>query len=154
MNEVNCEYVRDVYPDVLNGQADAALATAVRAHLARCAECREETEAVDAIFAGSLVAPAGLHERVMKEFATQPGHRRSSGLRYITIAATVAAALIGGSLLWNRTADNAGQPVVINESREPDLGVVTVEAALVSGTESLQDLTVEELEQLLGEIES
>ena len=153
MNELNCEYVRDVYPDVLNGQADAALETAVRAHVARCAECREETDAVDAIFAGSIVAPPELRERVLAEWVAQPA-RRASGVRYIAIAATVAAALIGGSLLWNRTSDNGGQPLVVNEQRGPDLGVVTVEAALVSGTESLQDLTVEELEQLLGEIES
>ena len=153
MNELNCEYVRDVYPDVLNGQADAALSTAVRAHLARCAECREEAEAVAAIFAGSLLAPAQLHERVMAAYTTT-GSPRMSRVRYVALAATVAAAVIGGSVLMNQIVDNGSQPVVMNEQSEPDLGAVTVEAALVSGKQSLQDLTVEELEQLLGEIES
>jgi hypothetical protein len=152
MNELNCEYVRDVYPDVLNGMADAATSAAVRAHMAGCADCREEAEAVAAIFAGSLIAPAGLHARVMAQLATPA--RRGFRARHLAMAATVAVALIGGSLLLDRDATSRSEPVVATEVAEPGLGVVTFDAALVSGTESLQDLTVEELEQLLGEIES
>lgn len=152
MNELNCEYVRDTYPDVLNGTADRATATAVQAHLEQCVDCREEAEAVAGIFAGSLVAPPGLHERVLAEFgARAPRHGRR--LRYLAMAATVAAALIGGSLLFDTQPAGEDAPRVV-EAGERGIGVVTVEAALVSGTESLQDLTVEELEKLLGEIES
>ena len=153
MNELNCEYVRDVYPDALNGQADAALSAAVRAHVAQCADCREEAEAVAAIFAGSLLAPAHLHERVMNQYSAGESPRVGR-MRYAALAATVAAALIGGSIWWNQTGNTDTQAVVVNEPAAPDLGAVTVEAALVSGKQSLQDLSIEELEQLLGEIES
>jgi predicted anti-sigma-YlaC factor YlaD len=150
MNQLNCEYIRDVYPDVLNGHVDAATATAVRAHMAHCAECRAEADAVAAIFAGALVAPADLHDRVIAEYRAPVVARRGRGYRYVALAATVAAAVIGGSVLFRVQSSGPVNPVAL----QPALGAVTVEAALVSGKESLQDLTVEELEQLLGEIES
>jgi hypothetical protein len=146
MTNLNCEYVREVYPDVLNNTADTLTAAAVRAHLAGCGECREEAELLDLIHSDRVDVPAGLHERVMS--GVQVDHlRRRPYVRHLALAATVAAAVIGGSILF--------------ESAEPEpvrsvdgLGFVTVEAAMVSGASSLQDLTVEELEQLLGEIES
>jgi predicted anti-sigma-YlaC factor YlaD len=152
MNELNCEYVRDVYPDVLNGHVDDATGDAVRAHMASCAECRSEADAVAAIFAGALVAPPELYARVLAEHrAVQPARQRF-GMRYVAMAATVAAAVIGGSILF-RTQDGAAPPVMVTEADAP-IGAVSVETALVSGKGSLQDLTIEELERLLGEIES
>jgi hypothetical protein len=152
MNELNCEFVRDVYPDMLDGTADAPTSDAVRAHLVSCAECRAEAEAVTAIFAGALIAPPSLHARVMTEYrasVAQPT-RFGFGIRQVAVAATVAAAVIGGSVLF-RSSNEQVQPTAVAEA---PIGAVTVEAAFVSGTESLQDLTVEELEQLLGEIDS
>ena len=151
MNTINCEYVRDVYADVLHGRAAADTVTAVRAHLAGCAECREEVRLVEALHGAAATVPAGLHERVMRDVAS-PAPRRGLAPRHLAMAATVAAALIGGTLLLNRDRSPVNAPATNTESG--GLGFVTVEAAMVSGTSSLQDLTVEELEQLLGEIES
>ncbi len=150
MNTLNCEYVRDVYADALHGNADAGTATAVRAHLAGCADCRAEAAVIEAVFAAPVHVPAGLHERVMKEVAIAPRASRAAPRR-VVMAATVAAALIGGALLFDSMRSPDVAPVA---QQDGGLGVVTVEAAMVSGTGSLQDLTVEELEQLLGEIES
>lgn len=151
MNTLNCEYVREVYPDVLRGQADAELATAVRAHIAGCAECRAEAELIALLFGASVPVPAGLHARVMRELEAAPRARRIAP-RHLAMAATVAAALIGGTLLIDSTRPPAATPV--STSQESGLGVVTVDAAMATGTGSLEDLTIEELEQLLGEIES
>ena len=150
MKTLNCEYVRDVYADVLHGKLEAAMAAAVRAHLAGCAECRSEAALTDAIFATPVAVPAGLHERVLREVAAAPRARRFAP-RHFAMAATVAAALIGGTLLLDTTRGPGPTPAAKKES---GLGFITVEAAMMSGTGSLQDLTVEELEQLLGEIES
>ena len=152
MNEFNCEYVREVYPDVLHGQAEAATVAAVRAHLDACAECREEAELIELLLSVRQQVPAGLHDRVVTTLQTAP--RRSRFPRkYMALAATLAAALIGGSLLLDTTQPT--DPRAGAESpKNGGLGVITVEAAMVTGTGSLQDLTVEELEQLLGEIES
>ena len=141
---MNCEYVRDVYPDVLNNKAEASIATAVRAHIARCAECREEAVLIEQLRGAVTQVPAGLHERITAEL-TRPV--RTFRLRNIAYAATVAAAIIGGSILLR-----PGKPAPLPDAQ--GLGFVTVEDAMVSGTSSLRDLTIEELEVLLGEIES
>ena len=100
------------------------------------------------VYAGPAQVPAGLHERVLHAHAQQ-AQRRPSYRRHLALAATVAAAVIGGSLLFQTQEVPVPDVPVVQE-----LGFVTVEDAMVSGTTSLQDLTVEELEQLLGEIES
>ena len=150
MNELNCEFVRDVYPDLLDGAVDAATSNAVLAHLATCADCRADAEAVRAIFAGAVVAPPSLHTRVMTEYQAPVAHTSRWGIRYIAMAATVAAAVIGGTVLFQMQ----NEVVPPTAMTDVPIGAVSVEAALVSGKGSLQDLTVEELERLLGDIES
>lgn len=150
MNTLNCEYVRDIYPDVLHAKADANTVTAVRSHLAACAQCRAEAGVIEALFASHTRVPAGLHERIMRGASVTP--RRRFAPRHLAVAATMAAALIGGSVLLN--SQRGSVPGGASAKAESGLGVVTVEAAMVSGTGSLKDLTIEELEQLLGEIES
>lgn len=143
---LNCEYVREVYPDVLNNTADAALKTAVRAHIARCADCRAEAALMDELHAVAVAVPSGLHERIVTGLS-RPSPRRF-GLRHLAYAATLAAAVIGGSILLN-----PGEPTQPADTTQ-GLGFVTVEDAMLTGTSSLRDLTIEELEALLGEIES
>lgn len=151
MTNLNCEYVREAYPDVLRGSAAVSTAAAVRHHIATCDECRAEAEMIARLQVAQPQVPAELHERIMAEVATRKRSRRFAP-RHIALAATVAAALIGGPLLLNRLrAPELAAPV---SAGNRGLGVVTVEAAMMTGTGSLQDLTVEELEQLLGEIES
>jgi anti-sigma factor RsiW len=150
MKTLNCEYVREAYADVLHGALDAATATAVRTHLAGCAECRAEADVIDALYAAPQLVPPGLHERVARAVAVAPRPRRFAP-RHLAMAATVAAALIGGTVLLQSTGGPDAVPAAENGG---GLGFVTVEAAMMSGTGSLQDLTIEELEQLLGEIDS
>ena len=152
MTNLHCEYVREVYPDVLHGSADASTATAVRAHIAGCAECRAEAELTEQLRRAAVEVPAGLHERVVAGLST-PARGRRFPVRHLAFAATLAAALIGGSLLLD-SMRSPGSRAATQPPGAGGLGVITVEAAMVTGTGSLQDLTVEELEQLLGEIES
>jgi len=151
MNNLNCEYVREVYPDVLRGTAPASTAAAVRHHLAGCGECRAEAELIARLQAALPPVPPGLHERIVADVATRKPARRFAP-RHLALAATVAAALIGGPMLLDnlRTSQSAAPA----HAGTRGLGVITVEAAMMTGTSSLQDLTVEELELLLGEIES
>lgn len=148
MNRLNCEYIRDVYPDTLNGTADASTIAAVRAHVAHCANCRAEVAVIEMVHRAQPAVPHGLHERVVSAYepvaTPRPSYRR-----HFMLAATMAAAIIGGSLMYQ-----SGTEPTPSVAPAQGLGFVTVEAAMVSGTTSLQDLTVEELEQLLGEMES
>jgi anti-sigma factor RsiW len=156
MMKLNCEYVRDVYPDVVNGTAEPSLELAVRAHLAECEECRAEAALVDALHAEQIVLPAGLHERVARA-AVQP-QRRAWHLRRsdIAMAATLAAALLGGGL-YLQLQDDTPAPATANAVQHTPahgLGSVGVEDAMISGKSSLDDLSIEQLEKLLGEVQS
>jgi hypothetical protein len=144
---MNCETIRDVYPDVLNGTAEPVLVQQVRAHVASCDECRGEIALIDSIHGAQTPVPAALHERVVRAAsAPQPRWRVSRG--GLAMAATLAAAVIGGSLLLE------SQNTASQQEAEEGFGFVSVEGAMMSGTTSLNDLSVEELEKLLGEMES
>ncbi len=154
MNQPTCEHVRDVYPDVSNGSADAAVVREVHAHLATCAECRAECAVVDAVRAQQIAVPAGLQQRIAQAAARRPRWQVSRAR--LALAATLAAALIGGGLFLRLDrSEPAAQltPAQVRASA-PGLGAVGVEAAMLSGKSSLDDLSVEQLETLLGEMES
>lgn len=143
---MNCEYIRDVYPDVLNGSAEPSLEQQVRAHVATCDECRAETAMLAVLRSVQTPVPTGLHERVMRAAST-PAPRWRVSRSGLAMAATLAAAVVGGSFLMETQNPTA-------KKNEPGFGFVSVEGAMVSGASSLDDLSVEELEKLLREMES
>jgi anti-sigma factor RsiW len=147
MNNFNCEYIREVYPDVLNGTLDPAQAFIVRKHIDSCDECRADTAIIEQIRAARIPVPSGLHERVMQA-ALRPVKRWSVRRSDLAMAATLAAVLIGGTLLKESKRTDADTVAT------PGLGFVSVEDAMLTGKGSIEDLSVEELEKLLGEIES
>jgi hypothetical protein len=156
MMNLNCEYVRDVYPDVVNGTAAKSLEQEVRAHLADCDECRAEAALVDALRAQHIAVPAGLHERVARAVAEPP--RRGWRLRPsdVAMAATLAAALLGGGLYMQSQnhAEAPAKATAVLRAPAHGLGSVGVEDAMMSGKSSLDDLSIEQLEKLLGEVQS
>ena len=154
MTRLNCEYVRDVYPDVLNGRADDALVQSVRAHLATCADCRTEVAVVNSLHAHRPTVPAELHARVASAVVQQRG-RFTFSRSSLGMAATLAAALIGGSvILQNQQPEPNGAATAQHADAPLGVGFVGVEDAMLSGQGSLDDLSVEQLETLLREIES
>ncbi|MGQ0563219.1 MAG: anti-sigma factor family protein [Gemmatimonadota bacterium] len=147
MNQLNCEYIIEVYPDLLNGGLDAARALEVRAHVASCDECRADTALLDALHGEAVHLPDALRERVVQAALHSRPRRRISGGE-LAMVATLVLGLIGGGLLMRKS------PAPPAPEAESGLGFVTVESAMLSGKASLEDFTVEELEQLLGEIDS
>jgi predicted anti-sigma-YlaC factor YlaD len=155
MKNLNCEYVRDVYPDILHGTAEPVIVHSVREHVASCDDCRAESALLDAIYARSVVTPEKLHERVL----LASGNRRPArgiSRSNLAMAATLAAALIGGSVLvQNQTTPRSSAPVSQGPAAaSKSLGAVGVEDAMLSGKTSLEDLSEAQLEKLLKEIES
>jgi predicted anti-sigma-YlaC factor YlaD len=146
MKQLDCDYVRDSYPEVLNGEADAARVQQVRAHIASCEACRAEAAIVDALHAQTIEAPVGLHARI-RAAAVSPSPRAGIPTARIVMAASVAIALIGGSALLR-----SHEETVVSAST--GFGFVSVEAAMLSGKASLSDWSEEELELLLEEMES
>lgn len=155
MKELNCEYVRDVYPDVLNGSGSGSgsgrlgwgAEQQVRAHLAACEDCRAEAAVLELLHAQRLVAPEGLDTHALTALARSTRSTRVPR-HALALAASVAIALVGGSVLLQIPARTAA-PVAVKA-----YGFVGVEDAMLSGKASLNDLSEAELELLLQEMES
>lgn len=148
MNELNCEYVRDVYPDVLSGKLELIAAQQVRAHVVSCDDCRAETAVLEMLHGQRVVAPAGLDASVLTELARPQTHRMRVPRHALALAASVAIALVGGSVLLQMPARTAAPAATTG------YGFVGVEDAMLSGKASLNDLSEAELELLLQEMES
>jgi len=145
MNMMNCDTVRDLYPDLVNDKLDTTTAARVRSHVASCDECSAEIAILDNI-RQPIQVPVAFENRVAQAARKRPRFGRGE----FAMAATLAAALIGGSVIFemqNRT-------VVVPVADAPHVGAVGVEDAMLTGTRSLEDLSVEELQKLLGEMES
>ena len=155
MNALNCEYVRDVLPELSSGRLDTGMAAGVLAHLEGCAECRFEQRIGEIVSQARLEVPAGLEQRVRLATA---GRRGGSGWNRarMAAAATVAVAIIGGSALLAPYLERSApdQAVAVSSDPEAGAGFFGVEDAFNSGASSLKDLTEEELKQLLVELDS
>ena len=155
MTTTNCENVRDIYPDILHGAVDAATSARVRAHIASCDECAAECALLDALYAQPVVVPSGLEARVSQAVKRVKPMRWYIGRGQLAMAATLAFALIGGSaILQMQQREEVQSPAPTTVAPAPHIGAVGVEDAMLSGKSSLDDLSVEQLKKLLGEIQS
>jgi predicted anti-sigma-YlaC factor YlaD len=152
MMTVACDKVWDLLPDLLGQRLDARTEAAVRAHLQGCADCRAELSLVSAVASARLAVPTGLERRIQNAVR---GRSLARPRWPIAAAAAVAAAMIGGSALLRgaleRQTDTVA-PAAVTDAQ--GAGWIGVDDAFMSGTSSLRDLSVEELEKLLVELDS
>lgn len=144
MNRYDCEAIRDLLPSLMRGEMLPHETTVAELHLDTCAECRAEADIVRVLQETLAPVPAGLESRVISAV------RRRSLLRgtpaRLALAATLAAAVIGGSLVYDRGRNGS----------DLDVEAVTWAAAqdpLLHGSSELHELSVEQLELLLEEME-
>jgi hypothetical protein len=157
MTSIDCETTRELLPLRIRSELLPHEATRVDAHVAACAECRADQALLGTIARGVAAVPAGLEQRVLAAIAA-PAPRRwvPAGL---AMAATLAAALIGGALLMQRAGYDltpGGVPggLVLEESMAPVVSWVMHDDPLLDGGSTLQQLSVEQLELVLAELES
>lgn len=148
MMELNCEYVRDAYPDHLTGRLDAGMMQEVRAHLLSCEACAREAEILDAVSSEQIVAPENLHASILAA-AALPEPRPKSGRAALVMAASIAVAVIGGIALLR-----SGEQRMAPAPESAGFGYVSVEQAMLSGKASLDDFSEEQLQTLLEEMET
>jgi predicted anti-sigma-YlaC factor YlaD len=162
MNAGDCEGVRDALPEHVRGAAPPPDRPDIERHLAACAACAAEYRIV-ALLAdtGALMPPERLAERILQ--TAVPARRvRRHAARYAA-AATVAAALVGAGIL-SREAREPAQPG--GAAFAEAAGALVAEAVgvgaltwldhdpLIRPGVGLHDLSIEELEMLLTELES
>ena len=153
MTPLNCEHVCDALPELVSGKLNSIDEAAVRAHLQSCVECQVELELVTALSRSRLNVPDGLHARVVTATRTR---RAPAWTGRMTLAASIAVAVIGGSVLLMQRDFVADTAVPVSVQPEPaaeaGAGWLSVEDAFVSGAASLRDLSEDELKTLLSEL--
>jgi hypothetical protein len=111
---LDCAQVRELVPELAAGVAPGDARGAALAHIAGCAQCREELAATAAVVDDLLLlTPShepspGFESRVLAAL-DQPKRRPVRRVVLLAAAVVVAAALaagIAGAVTWNSTADD------------------------------------------------
>jgi hypothetical protein len=156
MMSLNCDAVRDALPLLVREPNTSLETAAVAGHLARCEQCRTELEIVRLVHGLAEEVPAGLTSRVLEAVRLR-STRRLAPTR-LAVAATLAAAVLGGSLVLDRwgyevaPAPN-GAALVFDDNLAVVSWNVSDDPLLQSGP-TLQQLSVDELEIILAELDS
>ena len=153
MTALNCKEVRELLPLGLAGYQAAGVAQ----HLATCPECRAEAEVIARLRQTAPAVPAGLETRVLGAVRARTVRRTWRSPRQLALAATLAAAVIGGTLLM-RVIDQGNSPPAAADSAgpggQPSVPLPVLEDPALYGGSVLSNLTEAELESLLTRIES
>jgi anti-sigma factor RsiW len=144
MNRYDCEAIRDMLPALLRGEMLPHEAAALELHLASCEACRAEADIVRLLQTTLAPVPPGLEARVLG--AVRRRRVRSAVPARLALAATLAAAVFGGALFFSR--DAAGPDADLDS-----VSWAVAEDPLLHGGSELHDLSVEELELLLDELD-
>lgn len=147
----HCETVRELLPDLVADRLSGARVALVHEHVASCRACADELDLVRAIRADAVVLPAQLERRVLN--AIRSDRRRS----WFTpgraaLAATVAFALVTATMLdFGREADPRETQDIEALAPPP---WPSADEPLMRGGPALNQLSLDELESLLKELES
>jgi anti-sigma factor RsiW len=156
MDGMNCETVRDILPEHVRGELDGTANAAVEAHLAHCTACGTEAALVVLLARTRPVAPAGLEARIVGAVRTPKPRRVMWIPSRAAMAAAAAGVLLTGGLLLRQAGEPASAVPQVSLVEEAVLhGALTWMAEpLLSGGPALHELSLDELEALLMELES
>jgi hypothetical protein len=152
----DCERIRELLPSLVRGELSARDAIISQTHADSCAECSSELRLVRLIADTMAPVPAGLEERVITAVRTaRPVQqmRRWTPAR-LAMAATIAAAMIGGSAIYQRMrigGPATGEMLSMNDASYA--GWAAAEDAMLHGGSAIQEMSVQELELILAELD-
>ena len=157
MKALTCEGIRELLPERDRDSLDAPDRLGVDEHLAVCADCRADLELIGALRADAAAVrvPVGLETRVVNA-VRRPPIRRAWVPAHLAIAASIVLALLAGGALLRDGAGNRASAGVEPGDAVSAAAVVgpSVREPLLRGVPALHELSVEELEVLLSELES
>jgi anti-sigma factor RsiW len=166
-----CEFYADALVERAAGTLDVERAARLDAHLAGCADCAAAWRAIRALKDAPLEVPANLEDRIrraVREAARPAGvaardtaraepRRAPARWRPWALPLAAAAALVG---IWiglggpgNGPAEAPDAALVWFDDYDP-YGAWPAEGVIVAGDPLLSELSMEELEHLLQELES
>ena len=159
--------VRDLLPELASGVLAPEVRARVETHLAGCAECRAELALLQAI-RRTFASPVGIDvERVAQALpsprvdaanqrlahgggiAARGRRPQSAGLMSRQLAAALALFAVGATSVWIASRGGPGADIGIDSTRS-----LPGQERVVTLGHRLGDLTEEELETLLGELDA
>lgn len=167
MNRPDCGEVQELLPDWVSGLLDSDRVEGVEAHLSSCPSCREEGALVRTILEARPKPPQGLQERIQARVREEmAGGRGTSAARelqpkrlwsytpaWVLSAAALAILSLGVGVLWeDGTPEVTVEPVEV-ASQEPLPEAWLWDDGVVAGAPVYDDLTDEELQALIEEME-
>ncbi len=181
MNDTGCDRVRDLLPELHHGDLSSAVRHEVDAHLSSCGECREILDFLRRVERERPEAPASAlkaaRAAAAREFAERPLYsgpepvdegvvplntfrdrpRWLSELRWSLPAAAILVIALGTSVIW--FGDGGPQTGVLDsvEATESDVDGYAFymgEDPVIAGGVVLEELSDDELQTLLEELES
>jgi hypothetical protein len=150
MKRMECEHARDGWPDLLANRLSAQDAVALRTHVQSCADCRAEFEVASTVARARLNVPAGLETRIQSAVR---GRTPVRGRWPVAAAASIAVVVLGASALVGTLLSGPDRPPPVDVETQ-GAGWFGVDDAFLYGTSSLGDLSSEELNRLLVELDS
>lgn len=152
MNAMTCDTVTDFLPDRLAERLGEVDRSRVDQHLAACADCRAQRQLLAAVRAATVPLPGGLETRVRRAVAARPQPRRWVPAPMAVAASVVFALAAGGLFLSEGLLPGRRAPAA-----DPDLATLpsaSYDDPLLHGGPGLGQLSVDELERLLAELDS
>jgi Putative zinc-finger len=153
MTMLTCDMIRDRMPGLETGGLDAAEALQVERHLEACAACADERAVVELVRAAAPEPPPGLEARIRRAAGSgAAAAARPRSVPSFAVAAGVVFVLLTGSLLMRTGLVPGGDEA--SRIDEVTLGWPHVSDPILRTVPVLSELSVEELESLLAELES
>lgn len=156
-----CERIVDRLPALAAGRLVGSALDDVRQHVATCAACAQELALIRALAAHEVPVPDGLEARVRTALRSAPSGPRWASPGRLAMAATVVFALVTAGLLNGRNGADprvaVDTPADVAAEEGEDLAAPpwpSVDEPLMRGGPALYQLSVDELETLLKELES
>ena len=139
MNKCTESDIQEMLPDLLHRALPADAKARVEAHLATCAECREDLEVLRVVSSAAVFAPAIDVDRVVAQIPPYrmivPGVERPARTRVVSwlVAASMAIVVIGGGSLILTQYGVRQRPGDV-ATRQPSVQIPTQPAAVAAGT--------------------
>lgn len=156
MSGMDCDAIRDLLPLLAHGGPASADRARVEAHLRTCARCRADAELLALLRRHAAKAPPDLAARIVDAHAARPRGWRPAARHYALAAGLAGALLLGGLLREGARRVPATAP---EPGAEPPAGLLQSfwpgDDGLAAGiAPSLHELSVDQLELLLAELDS
>jgi predicted anti-sigma-YlaC factor YlaD len=153
MNTERCAAMSDQMPDWLNDRLNEVDRARVEEHVAQCPACRQEREVLRGVRRTRPAIPAALEARVVAAVRSRPARHRWVPGQLAAAASVVLAIATGGVLVLSSGPAASGDPV---QQADPTASAHAghIGDPLLHGGPGLSNLSVDELQALLAELDS